>query len=327
MTMTSFEHVSVMVRETVEWFASVPAGWIVDGTLGGAGHALALLEAHRHLNIFGIDRDLVAIDAATERLRDHRDRVRIVHGRSDELAELVATAGIGPIVGVFLDLGVSSVQFDIVDRGFSYRSDAPLDMRMDQSSGVTAALLLATLSHGELTRLLRDFGDEKFASRIAAAIVARREAGSPIERTADLAEVVTAAIPAATRRTGGHPAKRSFQALRIAVNSELEVLQRTLDAALDVVVPGGRVVVLSYHSGEDRIVKSHLRLAETGGCTCPANGLPCVCGALPRGHSLRRGVTRPSETEVATNPRAASALARVFTVGPSITSSPKEPRS
>lgn len=327
MTMTAFEHVSVMVHETVDWFAPVPAGWIVDGTLGGAGHARALLEAHPHLRIFGIDRDPVAIEAATERLRTHHDRVRIVHGRSDEMVELVAANGIGPIVGVFLDLGVSSVQFDVSDRGFSYRSDAPLDMRMDQSSGVTAASLLATMSHAELTRVLRDFGDEKFASRIAQAIVDRRNAGRPIERTGDLVEVVTAAIPAATRRTGGHPAKRSFQALRIFVNGELEVLERTLDAALDLLIPGGRLVVLSYHSGEDRIVKSHLRLAETGGCTCPANGLPCACGALPRGRSLRRGVTRPSETEVATNPRAASALARVFEVGSSNSPTSQEPRS
>jgi 16S rRNA (cytosine1402-N4)-methyltransferase len=327
-----FVHTSVMSAEVIDWFSSVPSGWIVDGTLGGAGHALALLNSRPDLKVFGIDRDPVAIAAATEKLRAHQGRVRIVHGRSDDMGDLVAAASVGPIVGVFLDLGVSSVQFDVAERGFSYRNDAPLDMRMDQSRGQTAADLLATLSHGEMARLLRDFGDETFASRIAKAVVNRREAGRPVTRTLDLVEVVTNAIPAATRRTGGHPAKRSFQALRIAVNAELDVLERTLDAAIDLLTPGGRLVVLSYHSGEDRIVKSHLRLAETGGCTCPANGLPCACGALPRGRSLRRGVTRPSETEVAFNPRAASALARVFETShigsPSSNStSPKEQRS
>jgi 16S rRNA (cytosine1402-N4)-methyltransferase len=329
MMMVDFAHVSVMLPEVVEWFGPVPAGWIVDCTLGGAGHALALLDAHPHLNLLGIDRDPVAIAVATERLRIHHDRVRILHGRSDELTALIDQSGVSPIVGIFLDLGVSSVQFDVADRGFSYRHDAPLDMRMDQSTGQTAAELLATSTHGEIARILREYGDEAFASRIAKAIIARREAGAPIERTHDLVSVVTNAIPAATRRTGGHPAKRSFQALRIAVNAELDVLERTVDAALDALAPGGRLVVLSYHSGEDRIVKSRLRLAETGGCTCPSNGLPCACGALPRGRSLRRGITRPSETEVATNPRAASALARVFEMTPaSPASSPSpQPRS
>jgi 16S rRNA (cytosine1402-N4)-methyltransferase len=330
-----FAHLSVMRDEVVEWFAPVPSGWIVDGTLGGAGHATAILERHPHLSVLGIDQDPIAIKAATARLHAHHDRVSIVRGRSDSLCEYVESTGVSPIVGVFLDLGVSSVQFDVAERGFSYRNDAPLDMRMDQTSGQTAAELLATSTVGEITHLLRDFGDEAFAPRIARAIVARREENRPVERTLDLVEVVTNAIPAATRRTGGHPAKRSFQALRIAVNAELDVLERTLDAALDVLSPGGRLVVLSYHSGEDRIVKSRLRLAETGGCTCPPNGLPCACGALPRGRSLRRGVTRPSETEVATNPRAASALARVFDMFPTEVRSlatrqsatPKETRS
>ncbi len=307
-----FAHVSVMLNEVVDWFASVPTGWVIDATIGGAGHTSAILEAHPHLCVLGIDRDPIAVETSTERLRTHHDRVRVVHGRSDSIADVVVSESVGPIVGVLLDLGVSSVQFDVVERGFSYRNDAPLDMRMDQTTGETAADLLATLSTSEIAQILREYGDEAFAGRIAKAIVERRDAGLPITRTVDLADVVTTAIPAATRRTGGHPAKRSFQALRIAVNAELDVLERTIDAALDVLSPGGRLVVLSFHSGEDRIVKSRLRLAETGGCTCPANGLPCACGALPRGRSLRRGVTRPSETEVANNPRSSSTLARVF---------------
>ncbi len=208
---------------------------------------------------------------------------------------------------VLFDLGVSSAQLDIAARGFSYRNDAPLDMRMDTSRGITAADVCNTYTEHDIARVLRQYGDEKFASRIARSIVAHR----PMTSTVQLAEIVVAAIPAATRRTGGHPAKRTFQALRIEVNEELSVLSSALDQSLDVLRPGGRCIVLSYHSGEDRIVKDRFRLAETGGCSCPS-GLPCVCGALPRGRMIRRGVTRPSAAEEAVNPRAASAVARVF---------------
>jgi 16S rRNA (cytosine1402-N4)-methyltransferase len=307
----AFHHVSVMLDEVIEWFRPVPAGWIVDTTLGGAGHSRALLEQLPHISILGIDQDPLAITVATERLRTHHDRVRIVRSRFDRIAEVVAETKCTPIVGVLMDLGVSSAQFDIADRGFSYRSDAPLDMRMDPTTGPSATDLLAELDEHELTQLLRDFGDERFAHRIARSVVARRRAGAPITTTAELVEVVTAAIPAATRRTGGHPAKRTFQALRIAVNQELDVLGPTFETAIELLAPLGRLVVLSYHSGEDRIVKERLRYAETGGCTCPA-GLPCTCGQLPQGRPLKRGVVRPSAAEVASNPRSASALARVF---------------
>jgi 16S rRNA (cytosine1402-N4)-methyltransferase len=214
---------------------------------------------------------------------------------------------VNPVDVVLFDLGVSSAQLDFAERGFSYRNDADLDMRMDTSVGITAAHVCNTYSEGELIRVLRAYGDEKFAPRIARAIIAHR----PVLRTVQLSDIVVAAIPAATRRTGGHPAKRTFQALRIEVNDELSVLRTALDNALDVLAPGGRCIVLSYHSGEDRIVKDRFRLAETGGCSCPS-GLPCVCGALPRGRMVRRGVTRPTTAEQAVNPRAASAVARVF---------------
>ena len=306
--MTTFAHIPVLRDEVVAWFAPVPAGWVVDATLGGAGHAQALLDAHPHLSVLGIDRDPAAIDAATARLAPYGTRARVVRARFDDLARVAS----GLIVsGVLLDLGVSSVQFDEPARGFSYRSDAPLDMRMDPTSGFGAAELLQLASVDEVARILREYGDERFAFRIATAIVREREANRPVDTTARLVEVVTAAIPAATRRTGGHPAKRSFQAIRIAVNAELDVLGPTVDAAINSLTGNGRLVVISYHSGEDRIVKDRLRLAETGGCTCPP-GLPCTCGALPRGRALRRSVTRPGQAEITTNRRAASALARVF---------------
>jgi 16S rRNA (cytosine1402-N4)-methyltransferase len=310
-----FHHVSVMLREVVDWFAPVPAGWVIDGTLGGAGHASAILAEHDHLQVVGIDRDQVAIAAASAALSSFGDRARVRRARFDGMADVVNETGVSPVTGVLLDLGVSSVQFDDAERGFSYRSDAPLDMRMDQSSGQTAADMLNEQSAQEITSMLRTFGDERFADRIAKRIVAAR----PIVTTGQLVEIVTAAIPAATRRHGGHPAKRTFQALRIAVNGELDFLASTVDTAIDLLSPNGRLIVLSYHSGEDRIVKSRLRQAETGGCTCPT-GLPCVCGALPRGRSLHRAATRPSADEITTNPRASSALARVFL------KEPKDPR-
>lgn len=307
----AFHHVSVMRAEVVGWFAPVPAGWVIDATLGGAGHATALLEAHPHLCVLGIDQDPLAIRFATDRLRAFHDRARVWKGRFDRMGEAAHETGSVPVVGVLMDLGVSSAQFDIAERGFSYRADAPLDMRMDTTHGPTAADLLAQLSEYEIADVLRTYGDERFAGRIARAVISARTAGRPVTTTTELVTLATAAIPAATRRTGGHPAKRTFQALRIAVNQELDVLAPALQTAIELLAPQGRLVVLSYHSGEDRIVKENLRLAETGGCTCP-DGLPCTCGALPRGRSLRRGVTRPSADEVSSNPRSSSALARVF---------------
>ena len=309
----TFHHVPVMVVEVLEWLRPVPSGLIVDATVGGGGHAQALLDARTDQRLLGLDRDLLAVHVATQRLARFGERAVVRHGRSDAMVETVTAAGRGlPVTGILLDLGVSSAQFDIAERGFSYRLDAPLDMRMDTTSGRSAADIVNGESDEELAEILRSYGDERFAWRIARAIVGAR----PIRTTAALAEVVVDAIPAATRRTGGHPAKRTFQALRIFVNDELGVLERTLDDAIDLLAPGGRVVVLAYHSGEDRIVKDRFRLAETDSCSCPP-GLPCVCGALPRGRSVRRGVTRPQAAEVTANPRAASAVARVFErIGP-----------
>lgn len=306
-----FSHVPVLRDETVEWIRPVPPGLFVDLTLGGAGHARAVLDACPQLQLLGLDQDPVAVAAATERLARYGSRARIRHIRSDHLVDALAddarARGAMPVSAILADLGVSSVQFDEGERGFSYRSDAPLDMRMDTSTGRTAAEFVNEASFVEIADALRIYGDERFAGRIAKAIMANR----PILTTGQLSTIVTNAIPAATRRTGGHPAKRTFQALRIVVNDELDVLATMINAGLDALAPGGRFVVLSYHSGEDRIVKELFRNAESGGCSCPS-GLPCVCGALPRGRMVRRGVTRPQAAEIAANPRAASAVARVF---------------
>ena len=306
-----FVHHPVLLDRVLELFAPVPAGTIVDATLGGAGHAAALLEARQDISVLGLDRDPHALDAARTRLAQYGDRATAYHARFDRLATVVAAAGAAsqPIVGVLFDLGVSSPQFDRAERGFSYRQDAPLDMRMDPTVGPTAADLVNTLDERDLAQLLRRYADERFASRIARNIVNHR----PIHTTTELTEVVVAAIPAATRRKGGHPAKRTYQALRIAVNAEIEVLPPALDAALAVTAPGGRIVVISYHSGEDRIVKERFRRADDGGCTCPP-GLPCACGAVAEAHLLKRGGWVADEAELAGNPRAASARLRAVEV-------------
>jgi 16S rRNA (cytosine1402-N4)-methyltransferase len=239
-------------------------------------------------------------------LAEFGDRVTLRRARFDDLNAVLAELGEeGGISGVLFDLGVSSLQLDRPERGFSYRADGPLDMRMDQRRPTTAAHVVNTYDEGRLARVLAEFGDERYARRIASAIVASR----PLSRTAELAEVVRSAIPAPARRRGGHPARRTFQALRLEVNAELDVLGRALDDAVDTLAPGGRCVALAYHSGEDRIVKERFRAAATGGCTCPP-GLPCVCGARPQVRLLTRGARRPTPTEVARNHRAESARLR-----------------
>jgi 16S rRNA (cytosine1402-N4)-methyltransferase len=307
-----YAHRPVMLEEVLELFAPVPDGILLDATLGGAGHALALLQAHPGLELVGIDRDLEALAAARARLARFSDRARCYHARFDALAEILELDRRRPgapeapprVTAVLFDLGVSSHQLDVAERGFSYRAPGPLDMRMDTSSGRTAAELLEALDEHELAELLASHGEERFARRIAAAIVAAR----PIGTTNRLAEVVASAVPAAARRRG-HPARRVFQALRAAVNSELEILAPALDAAIDVLAPAGRCVVLAYHSGEDRIVKDRFVTAATGGCTCPP-GLPCVCGASPRVRLLTRGARKPRPAEVGASPRSRSARLR-----------------
>lgn len=305
----TFDHTSVMLERVLELFAPVPAGTIVDATLGGAGHAAALLETRSDLQVLGLDQDPLALAAAQARLAAFGDRAIVTRARFDQLASVVAAAGtaIQPIVGVLFDLGVSSPQFDRAERGFSYRKEGPLDMRMDPDASRTAGHLVNEADPRELREVLQTYGDERFADRIARAIVAAR----PVATTTELADIVRSAIPAATRRTGGHPAKRTFQALRVATNDELNVLASGLDAAIDAVTPGGRVVAISFQSGEDRIVKARFRLAETGGCSCPP-GLPCVCGAVAEARLLKRGGWTPDAAETDRNPRAASARLRAI---------------
>jgi 16S rRNA (cytosine1402-N4)-methyltransferase len=301
-----FSHLPVMVNEVVSLLAPVPPGVVLDATLGGGGHARAILSAHPHLRLLGIDQDPDAIAAARHTVADFGDRVTIVRARFDDLAAVLDDAGVTQLSAALFDLGVSSPQLDRPERGFTFRIDAPLDMRMDPDRPTTAADLVNTMREQELVRLLLDNGESRFARRIARAIIAAR----PVTSTAQLAEIVRGAIPAAARRTGGHPARRAFQGLRIAVNQELDVLPVALDEAIDRLVPGGRCAVLAYHSGEDRLVKRRFQLAVTGGCTCPP-GLPCQCGATPTMRLITRGARKPSAEEVANNPRSTSARLRV----------------
>ena len=300
----AYEHRPVMVDEVVQLLELVPPGLFVDTTVGGGGHASAVLAAHSGVRLLGLDRDSAAIEAAQAALAQWMNRVQLNRVRFDELAPLVAQSGL-PLTAVLFDLGVSSPQLERASRGFSYRLDGPLDMRMDTSQSLRAGDLVNGAEIGELARVLAVGGEHRFASRVARAIVGAR----PITTTSQLAEVIREAIPAATRRTGRHPARKAFQALRIAVNSELVALESALDSALSLLAPGGRCVVISYHSGEDRIVKTRFVSAVSGNCTCPT-GLPCVCGAVPQVRLLNKRARRPSDSEVAINPRATSARLR-----------------
>ncbi len=297
-----------MVREITELFANVPAGVVLDATLGGAGHTTALLNAHPGLRVLGLDRDPAALEASRARLAPYGDRAMLQHRRFDDLDVAMSEAGIDELSGALFDLGVSSHQFDSGERGFSYRHDAPLDMRMDTTEPTTAADVVNQASEGEIAHLLREYSDEKFAGRIARAIVSAR----PIHTTAELADIVASAIPAPARRRGGHPAKRTFQALRISLNKELEILPNAIDSAVRRTRSGGRVAVLSYHSGEDRIVKARFKQHATGGCECPSH-LPCGCGALSTVR-LVRVASKPSVEEQLNNPRSTSARLRVAEV-------------
>jgi 16S rRNA (cytosine1402-N4)-methyltransferase len=303
--MSRFEHRPVMVDEVVDLLRPVPPGPVVDATVGAGGHASALLERLAHVTVIGLDQDEDALAAAAETLAPFGDRATLRQIRFDALAATMEELDVEEIAGALFDLGVSSPQFDRADRGFSYRFEGPLDMRMDRRQLRTADDIVNGEDAESLARILRAYGDERYARRIAQAIVAAR----PLHTTTALADVVRSAIPAPARRRGGHPAKRTFQALRIAVNDELEALPAALDQAVDRLVPGGRCVVISYHSGEDRIVKQRFRAAATGGCTCPP-GLPCTCGAVPLIRELRPLKRRPTASERAANPRADSAVLR-----------------
>ena len=304
-----FEHRPVMVDEVVALFAAVPPGLVVDATVGAGGHAVALLVAHAHLRVLGLDRDPEAVAAASRRLEEFGERAVVRRARFDRLVALAADAGApeGTVSGVLFDLGVSSPQLDQAGRGFSYHADAPIDMRMDPTEGATAGDVVNTMAEHDLAQLFAAHGEGRFAKRIARAVVAAR----PLQTTTELAEVVRAALPAATRRSGGHPARRVFQALRVEVNEELEQLRETVPAAIEALAPGGRCVTIAYHSGEDRVVKAAFGEAATGGCACPP-GLPCACGAVPLGRLVFRGARRPTQAEVSRNRRADSARLRAF---------------
>ncbi len=306
-----FEHKPVLLQEVLENLNIQPDGIYVDGTLGGGGHAFKVLarlgEGGR---LIGIDQDEDAIAASTDRLAPFGDKVTIVHDNFEHIGDVLGALGIEQVNGILLDLGVSSYQLDNPQRGFTYRTDAPLDMRMDQSSAVTAAEIVNSYPVDALTRILRDYGEEKCAARIAQAIVRRREV-SPITTTGELSRIVHESIPARMRDRGGNPDKRTFQALRIACNRELDVLADSLDTMIDLLAPGGRLCVITFHSLEDRIVKNAFRTNENP-CTCPPEFPVCVCGKVPKGRVISRKGIVPGEEELGENRRAASARLRVF---------------
>lgn len=280
---------------------------LVDATLGLGGHAAALLAAHPRLTLVGLDRDPDALALAGRRLVAYADRTHLVHAVYDRIGEVVAELGLGPVDGVLFDLGVSSLQLDADERGFAYSRDADLDMRMDPTTGPTAADVLNTYPVPDLARVLREYGEERFAGRIAKAVARRREV-APLRRSAELVELLYAAVPAASRRTGGHPAKRTFQALRIEVNAELDSLRAAVPAALDVLGPGGRIVVMSYQSLEDRIVKRELTARSSS--RTPVELPVELPGHGPEWKVLTRGAETAGEDEISDNPRAASVRLR-----------------
>jgi 16S rRNA (cytosine1402-N4)-methyltransferase len=310
MATAAYGHLPVMGDRVAELLGPAlepPGAVLVDATVGRAGHARALLAAHPGLSLIGIDTDATAIAASRRALADFGRRVLLVQAVYDDLPRILTDAGQRAVQGVLFDLGVSSPQLDDPARGFAYAQDAPLDMRMNQAGQLTAADVLNTYPADRLTRVLRDYGEERYARRIADAVV-RERARAPLRNTARLVEIVLQSIPAPARRSGGHPAKRTFQALRIEVNGELEALARAVPAALDAIASGGRIVALAYHSLEDRIVKRELAVRSAD--TTPA-GLPVsLPEARPQFRLLTRGAERPTPDERAANPRAASARLR-----------------
>jgi len=308
--MSEAAHVPVLLDRVVALVApplQQPGSVLVDATLGLGGHTEAVLSRCPEAHVVGVDRDVHALEAAGERLAPFAGRTTLVHAVYDEIPAVLADLGIDAVQGVLFDLGVSSMQLDVRDRGFAYAEDAPLDMRMDDTTGITAAEVLNTYPPAELARILRSYGEEKFARSIARAVVRERE-NEPFDRSARLVDLLRAVIPAPARRTGGHPAKRTFQALRIEVNDELGVLRRAIPAAIGAIAVGGRVVVMSYHSLEDRMVKQ--QFAARSRTTVP-DDVPVVPEEyLPELRLLTRGAEKASPEEVAENPRAASVRLR-----------------
>lgn len=305
----NFSHRSVLLDECIEALDIKPDGIYVDGTAGGGGHSLEIVKRLKGGRLIAIDRDDAAIAAAGERLRDYADRVTFVRNNFSSVADVCRMLGIDKIDGILLDLGVSSYQLDTVERGFTHNADAPLDMRMDRRSELDAYTVVNTYSADELKRVIWNWGEERFAPKIAAAIVRRREQ-KPIKTTGELVDIIKSAIPAAAREGGHHPAKRTFQAIRIEVNGELDAIEPTIRSATDLLAPGGRIAIITFHSLEDRIVKqTYADLAS--GCNCPRSLPVCVCGRKPQVSVLTRKPILPGEREIEENPRSRSAKLRV----------------
>ncbi len=306
-----FRHKSVLLDETIENLCIKPDGIYVDGTLGGGGHAYEILKRlGEHGRLIGIDQDEDAVRAAGERLAGFGDKVTIVRNNYCNIKKILGELGIAGVDGIVLDLGVSSYQLDTVERGFTYKEDAPLDMRMDNRSEMTAADIVNEYSEMDLYRIIRDYGEDKFAKNIAKHIVAAREK-EPVKTTGQLTEIIKAAIPMKVRATGGHPAKKTFQAIRIELNHELEVLNNSVDTMIELLNEKGRICIITFHSLEDRIVKTRFKNNENP-CTCPPDFPVCVCGRKSKGHVITRKPIEPSADEIADNKRSKSSKLRVF---------------
>ncbi|MDO4306418.1 MAG: 16S rRNA (cytosine(1402)-N(4))-methyltransferase RsmH [Eubacteriales bacterium] len=306
-----FKHKSVLLEETIEGLRVRPDGIYVDGTLGGAGHALEVCKKLSAKGRFiGIDQDQDAIIAASERMAAYKDKATIIRSNYCYMANELKARGIHQVDGILLDLGVSSYQLDNEERGFTYRVNAPLDMRMDQRQSQTASDIVNGYEERELYRIIRDYGEDKFAKNIAKHIVAARQK-APIETTGELTEIIRHAIPMKMQAGGGHPAKRTFQAIRIELNRELDVLRDSLDGMIDMLDDGGRICIITFHSLEDRIVKTIFRKNENP-CTCPPDFPVCVCGQKSKGRVITRKPILPSEQEMEENPRSKSAKLRIF---------------
>ena len=307
----AFKHKSVLLEETVDGLAIKPDGIYVDGTLGGGGHAFEVCSRLNEQGRFiGIDQDAAAIEAASERLRDFGEKVTIIRSNYCEMKSRLHEIGVDKVDGIVIDLGVSSYQLDTAERGFSYRVDAPLDMRMDQRQQLTAREIVNTYSEADLFRVIRDYGEDKFAKNIAKHIVIERQK-APIETTGQLNEIIRHAIPMKFQKTAGHPSKRTFQAIRIELNRELDVLRESLDDMIEMLNPGGRICIITFHSLEDRIVKSAFRKNENP-CICPSHFPVCVCGNISKGKVITRKPILPSEEELEYNSRSKSAKLRIF---------------
>lgn len=307
----SFVHEPVLLEEAIDHLMLTKESICIDATIGGAGHAEQIVyRLGRTGHLYGFDRDIDAVRAAAKRLARFDDLVTIFHDDYKNALSLLRKQGVEAADAILMDLGISSHQIDEAERGFSYMKDGPLDMRMDRSEAISAGDIVATYSEGMLTQIFREYGEERYAARIAALIVREREE-SPVDTTFKLNDIILRAIPAKARREGGHPSKRVFQALRIACNRELEGLGETVTDMIDFLSPGGRLAVITFHSLEDRIVKQAFQNAETP-CICPPRSPVCTCGRIPKGRRVNKKAIRPTPEEIARNPRAKSASLRVF---------------